>query len=142
MRVFMREVVDLDKPLNMKKLNWKEKIRVSIAMEIRGTKLYQYADKKAKDKEAAYQVFVEDSLKNALLAQIYHGFTLEGREVKEVFLEVKREYESALARVLRHKEFSVYLIQRVPENQDIRVAYPDMPILLKCKRQILEEVTK
>lgn len=41
---------------------------------------------------------------------------------------VRQSYADILDEVLTHKEFLPYEIERLPENADVRLAFPDMPM--------------
>ena len=61
----------------------------------------------------------------------------KGLHTKYIRLVVRQSYADILDEILTHKEFLPYEIERVPENADVRLAFPDMPIILNAERKTL-----
>ena len=147
MRVLVRSELDLNKPVNLKKLSPFEKVRAGIISQIMQNSFYiNY--KRRKDEEAYVQILKEDEMvKSVLLAELYaelsQNRTLSDKGLKcsSVILTVDASSEPSLKRLFPnlfglegtpHKDFISFNIERVQENADIRRAFKDMPILLKA----------
>ena len=60
-----------------------------------------------------------------------------GEECLEVIIQVNSVSIYSLNRVLKSKEFLPYKIERIPEEKDFRIAFPDMPVLIRVQKLVL-----
>lgn len=147
MRVLVRNELDLSKPVNLKRLSPLEKVKAGIISQIMQNSFYiNY--KRQKDEESYMQILKEDEMvKSLILAELYaelnQNRTLSERGVKaeEIIITVDAKYEESLKRLFPnlfgqqgnpHKDFISFNIDRVSENPDIRLAFKNMPILLRA----------
>lgn len=143
MKVFVRDSLNLEKPVNLRRLSSPMKLYVGIVMKWRESKMYKVKINKQLQAEYLEQVKRDDKLKEVLLAQIYnelnnnHTLGEKGEVCDSIVLSVKSKYFASLERVLSHKDFLMYDIRRVEENSDIRVAFKNMPILLEVRKKLL-----
>lgn len=143
MQYFIRKELDMDSPINLRRLSPMMKVYAGFMSKWRETKYYKTKYNKRKEADYALRVKHDECLKESLLALIYkelnnnESLQKYGEECTSVILQVKSKFIYSLDRVLKSKEFLPYLIERVEEDADLRLAYPDMPILLRvCKRSL------
>jgi len=152
MRVKVREKLDLDKPINLKRLGPKDKVVAGILSQIRHTSLYKSLKRKKEEEAYVEQTKNDEMLKNYILAYLYSELSQNktlsqyGKECSEVILSLNHKYEDSLKRILPNlynpesepsKDFIAFDILRVEENPDLRLAFADMPILLKAQKKVL-----
>lgn len=152
MKVKIRRGLDLDKPINLKRLSPGEKIKAGLLTQWRQTKFYQMSDRKRKDAAHVEQVRRQELLRSSLLAQLYgeltQNNTLKSRDAECVstIVEVQQDFEDCLKFLLPgvfkidkppHKDFLPFDIVRVKEHEDFRKAFSNMPILLSCSKKTL-----
>lgn len=163
MKVKVRDSINTTKQINLRDLTPVQKVTVAIQCAIDESKMMQ--NKRRRKEQASYQARLreEDTLKNVILTKAYQALILNTYNKKkksttdEVFIKVDGKYkyllfdeidqEGALVHtsILKHSDFAQYNVSIVPECQDIRRAFPEMPYLLKLTRKELgakkEEVT-
>lgn len=143
MQYFIRKELDIGSPINLRRLSPMMKIYVGFMCKWHETKYYKTKYNKRKEAEFAAQTQRDEKLKDVLLAVIYkelnnnESLSERGEECVEVVVQVKSEFIHALGRVLKSKEFLPYVIERVEENGDFRLAYPEMPILLRVRKKAM-----
>lgn len=147
MQYFVRRELDMSSPVNLRKLSPLMKIYAGVISKWKETKYYKTQFNKRKEAAYAVQVKHDECLKDALLALIYKelddntSLGTKSEECISVVLQINSRYIHSIDRVLRGKEFLPYCVERVKEEPDFRLAYPEMPILLKVtKRSLQEEV--
>ncbi len=143
MRVEIRQELDVDSPVNLRKLSPSMKLYAGFMAKLHNSKWYQTSMKRKEEAEHAARIREDESLKNALLATLYRELmtnkTLESKDdvCKEVVLSVDPRYTESLHRILAHKDFIIYDIAIVEENPDLRRAFPDMSIVLRAGKRTL-----
>lgn len=156
MRVLVRHIIDVEKPINLRRLTAKNKIIVSIKKEWMNTSFYLSSKKKSEQELHRQRVLREDHAKEVILTKLYQELvrskTLseKGLKTKEVVISIDAKFGDVLfdkldndgnvihRGILSHNEFSGYKIEQVPENNDIRLAFSDMPYLFRCSRKVIE----
>lgn len=142
MRVEVRKELSLENP-NLKEISATDKIALAIKSKLYESKFYKNSVKKKMDAEQRKRLQRISQLKESLLVRLYAELTEDatlkkkGLHTKYVRFIVRQSYADILDEVLTHKEFLPYEIGRVPENPDVRLAFPDMPIILNVERKIL-----
>ncbi len=142
MRVEVRKELSLENP-NLKEISATDKIALAIKSKLYESKFYKNSVKKKMDAEQRKRLQRISQLKESLLVRLYAELTEDatlkkkGLHTKYVRLIVRQSYADILDEVLTHKEFLPYEIGRVPENPDVRLAFPDMPIILNVERKML-----
>jgi len=142
LRVEVRKELSLENP-NLKEISATDKIALAIKSKLYESKFYKNSVKKKMDAEQRKRLQRISQLKESLLVRLYAELTEDttlkkkGLHTKYVRLIVRQSYADILDEVLTHKEFLPYEIGRVPENSDIRLAFPDMPIILNVERKML-----
>lgn len=147
MRVLVRQELDLTKQVNLKRLSPFAKVKAGIMAQVMQNSFY-INFKRQRDEESYMKILKEDEmLKSLLLAELYaeldQNRTLQekGLNCSEIIITVDAKYEPSLRRLFPnlfgvekepHKDFMSFIIERVPENPDIRRAFKDMPILLRA----------
>lgn len=145
MQYFVRKELDMGSPINLRKLSPLMKIYAGIISKWRETKYYKTQFNKRKEAAYAMQVKHDECLKDALLALIYKelddntSLSAKSEECVSVVLQINSRYIHSIDRVLKGKEFLPYYVERVEEEPDFRLAYPEMPILLKINKRSLQE---
>lgn len=141
MRVEVRKELSLENP-NLKEISAADKIALAIKSKLYESKFYRNSVKKM-DAEQRKRLQRINQLKESLLVRLYAELTEDatlkkkGLHTKYIRLVVRQSYADILDEVLTHKEFLTYEIERVPENADVRLAFPDMPIILNAERKTL-----
>lgn len=141
MRVEVRKELSLENP-NLKEISAADKIALAIKSKLYESKFYRNSVKKM-DAEQRKRLQRINQLKGSLLVRLYAELTEDatlkkkGLHTKYIRLVVRQSYADILDEILTHKEFLPYEIERVPENADVRLAFPDMPIILNAERKTL-----
>lgn len=152
MRAKIRRVLDTSKPINLRLLSPIDKIKAGFITQWQTTDFYKR--NKLKKEDAEYQALVQkdDNLKNFILALLYkelsqnHLLSEKGKICDSMIISIDQRYEDSLQRLFPdiflgsgepNKDFLSYEISKVPENADIRKAFKEMPILLKCAKKHL-----
>lgn len=143
MKVAIRNELDLDKPINLRKLSPIMKIYAGIMAKWRESKTYK--TNLSKNMEAAHYAAIqrEERLKDMLLAIVYRelmtntSLVKSGEKCIEIIVSVEQEYEDALYNIVKSKDFLPYDITFIEENADIRKAFRTMPILISVKKKKL-----
>lgn len=143
MQYFVREELNLDAPINLKRLSPAMKLYAGFMCKWRETKMYKNSYNKRKEAEHAARVQKDEKLKESLLVIIYkeldnnESMQKHGEECVELVLCIKSNFIHSLDRILTHSEFLPYEITKVPETRDFRVAFPEMPVILRvCKKSL------
>lgn len=153
MRVLLRKEIS-DKHPNLRKLKPLTKIMVAVKLKYQDSSFYKN-NKKKKDAEVfKRRAKEEECIKNSILKQINDGFQKD-KSIEWIVLEVDIRYSRLLfdrysddgdliyRGLLSSDEFYPYSVTRIRENHDIRVAFKNMPMLLKVrKREVLSDETK
>lgn len=145
MKVEVRKELSIDNA-NLNDISARDKIFLALKSKYQESKIYRNNQKKKMDaaqKEKLRRIgLLKEELLFRLYAELSENMTLKSRDLraKTIHLIVKQKYDDILDEVLSHKEFLPYDIVRVPENRDIRTAFPTMPIILECSKKTLGEV--
>lgn len=143
MKVKLRDVLDFNSPINLRKLPPKLKIYAGIVSSYHESDSYKQKVNQAMEKTNIERMKKDEQLKEIILAQIFKAFSDESELKKRdkvcesVILKIPAVHKKALDRILEHREFMSYNISYIPENDDIRKAFPDMPYLLRVSGKIL-----
>ena len=141
MRVKIRNRLNVDKPVNLKRLDPYMKVYAGIMAKYHSSEFYRKKLNKKLEESAIRQMQNDDTLKNAILAKIYRELelnkTLQNDEklCSGVTISVDPAQKNALDRILRHRDFLPYEIERIPENADIRLAFYDMPYMIRVRKR-------
>ena len=133
MRSLVRTKVALDN-LDLSKLHGLSKIKAAIRYSINETDLMKKKREKESSKALTERMKSIENLKSVMLYQI--GSTLEndkGVSVTEIRLSVDRGFDSILDDVINSSDFLPYDIERVEENSDYLISFPDIPIVLEVR---------
>lgn len=148
MRVKVRKTLDVDKPVNLRQLTPSEKIKAGFLVQWHQTKMYQRYKLRKDEELYSKQIKEDEALKSLLLANLYgelsknNTMSEKGKECDEVIITVNYRFKESLQRLMPNlfgggepnKDFLSFKIELVEECMDIRRAFPDMPILLRCSR--------
>ena len=122
------------------------KIYAGIVSKWHETNYYKTNLNKRLEADYAERVRRDEMLKEALLVIIYkeldnnQSMSKKGEECTEIVVCVKSKFIHSLDRILKHKDFLPYIIEKVPEEPDARTAFPEMPILINIRKKNLQEV--
>lgn len=137
----MRNELDVTKPVNLRRLTPLMKIYAGIMSKWNATDWHKTRLNERLEIAHALQVEKDEKLKEALLVQIYkelndnHTLSDYNEICREVVLCVQSDFIHSLDRVLKHKDFLPYVVTKVSENADVRLAFPDMPVLLRVSKK-------
>lgn len=145
MQYFVRKELDVSEPINLRKLSPSMKIYAGVLSSWRNTRYYKKKYAKRKEIEEQVRIQKDERLKDYLLAMIYKELDNQtiskrlqtGEECLEVIIQVNSVSIYSLNRVLKSKEFLPYKIERIPEEKDFRIAFPDMPVLIRVQKLVL-----
>lgn len=143
MQYFVRKELDVNESVNLRRLSPFMKIYAGLVTQWHQSKFYKSAYDRRRDAEHAKQVQQDNLLKDAMLVKIYQELDTNetlakrGEECVEMLLCVKSKFIYSLNRILSSKEFLPYNIERVEEDYDLRIAFPDMPIMLRISKRSL-----
>lgn len=145
MQYFVRKELDVNESINLRKLSPSMKIYAGFMSSWHNTRYYKKKYAKRKELEEQLRIQRDEKLKDHLLAIIYRELddqTINRKmrtndECLEIVVQVKSKSIHSLNRVLKGKEFLPYEIERVPEEEDFRIAFPDMPVLIRVRKRAL-----
>lgn len=152
MRVKIREIIDINQPINLRTLSPTDKIITAIRCAISNSNFSLVGRKKREQEAHRRRLEREDYLKDVLLTKVYQTLVKnseikDGLISKEVYIKVNAEYKDILfdefdsagnllhKSILRQSDFAQYNVRFVEEEPDIRVAFPDMPYMLVFSRK-------
>lgn len=142
-RVKVRQELDFEQKINVRKLSPLMKIYAGIVVRWRETEFYRRKLNRSLEDEAVLQMQKDEQLKEILLAQIFKELgsnsrlESEGKQCKSIVISVEAKYHKSLERVLKHRDFLPYRITFVSENADLRKAFKDMPYLLSVEKRLV-----
>ena len=143
MKIKIRDELNVDKPINLRRLTPRIKLYAGFMVKIHESRWYQTGRYKKEEQDYAKQVQQDERLKNALLAVLYRELvdnkTLSDKKdtCKEITVSIDSKYQKSLDRILKQKDFIMYDIKRVEEQPDIRKAFPDMAIILQVSKKVV-----
>lgn len=145
MQYFVRKELDVSEPINLRKLSPSKKIYAGVLSSWHNTRYYKKKYAKRKEIEEQVRIQKDERLKDYLLAMIYKELDNQtiskrlqtGEECLEVIIQVNSVSIYSLNRVLKSKEFLPYKIERIQEEKDFRIAFPDMPVLIRVQKLVL-----
>lgn len=145
MQYFVRKELDVSEPINLRKLSPSMKIYAGVLSSWHNTRYYKKKYAKRKEIEEQVRIQKDERLKDYLLAMIYKELDNQtiskrlqtGEECLEVIIQVNSVSIYSLNRVLKSKEFLPYKIERIQEEKDFRIAFPDMPVLICVQKLVL-----
>lgn len=145
MQYFVRKELDVSEPINLRKLSPSMKIYAGVLSSWHNTRYYKKKYAKRKEIEEQVRIQKDERLKDYLLAMIYKELDNQtiskrlqtGEECFEVIIQVNSVSIYSLNRVLKSKEFLPYKIERIQEEKDFRIAFPDMPVLIRVQKLVL-----
>lgn len=149
MRVEVRRIVNLDQA-NLRDLSPMEKIELAIRDRWHKSKRYTVQKEKEDNEQNLKKIEKEDRLTEKiiiwLMRELINNRTGKSydKEVIEITLVIDSEFGDCLADVLKRGEFISYDIKIVEEDNDLRLAFPHMPILINCRKRVVssdKEVT-
>lgn len=145
MQYFVRKELDVSEQINLRKLSPSMKIYAGVLSSWHNTRYYKKKYAKRKEIEEQVRIQKDERLKDYLLAMIYKELDNQtiskrlqtGEECLEVIIQVNSVSIYSLNRVLKSKEFLPYKIERIQEEKDFRIAFPDMPVLIRVQKLVL-----
>lgn len=145
MRVWMRNQVDVNKPIDLHTLKPWERIITSILYQVQDLDLYKKRKERENEKAFMAKMEREEKLKDTLLAYIYNDLVKnrnpqirKKRKVAEkITLAIDRSFDDVLDEVLSGKDFVSFNIRRIQESPDILLANPSLPIMIEFSKKVL-----
>lgn len=156
MRIEIRKIIDTTKPLNLKELPPLQKVIVATKTAFNESKLISGTRMKREQAEHKLRLQMEDQLKDILLAKVYQALVTgafnkdNDATVQKVYIKVDSKYKNYLfdefdkegrllnKSILKHLDFAQYNCSVVPENADLRRAFPMMPYMLEFSKKVLK----
>lgn len=145
MKVFLRDVVDINQNVDMQSLGYMERIITSIRYQINQSKYFARKRRKLEEQETMIRLEREENLKTILLYYIYNNLVKNKNKAirqhkqvaKTIVIEVEREFNDILDTVIKGKDFLSYNIKKIEENPDMLLAQPNLPMRLKISKKVL-----
>ena len=143
MKVFIRKELDVNQPINLRRLSPFMKIYAGLLTKIHSTKLYKTNLQKRLEEDYLQQVKQDENLKDALLAVLYRELSTnntlkeKGEVCSELIVQIQRDQQESLKRIMSHKDFLIYNMTLIEENSDILKAFKNIPILLKVTKKTI-----
>ena len=156
MRAVIRKEVDVDQPLNLRRLSPLQKITVSLRKEWKSTSFYRNADLARERVAHQKKIAREEDAKRAILGKVYTELIRKADARKdvgtidEVIVAVDASFSDILfdrynsdgellyKGILNHSDFAQYDIEVIQENLDIRLAFPHMQYLLRFRKKVVQ----
>lgn len=156
MRAVIRKEVDVDQPLNLRRLSPLQKITVSLRKEWKSTSFYRNADLARERVAHQKKIAREEDAKRAILGKVYTELIRKADARKdvgtidEVIVAVDASFSDILfdryssdgellyKGILNHSDFAQYDIKVIQENHDIRLAFPHMQYLLRFRKKVVQ----
>lgn len=156
MRAVIRKEVDVDQPLNLRRLSPLQKITVSLRKEWKSTSFYRNADLARERVAHQKKIAREEDAKRAILGKVYTELVRKADARKdvgtidEVIVAVDASFSDILfdrynsdgellyKGILNHSDFTQYDIEVIQENHDIRLAFPHMQYLLRFRKKVVQ----
>lgn len=135
MRTFMRQVVDVDRPLDLDKINGFRRITTAIRYQIHQTSLYKKMQAKQLEEEQRERLKQRENLQNILLYKITTEL-INNPRVASIDILIDRQFESVLEDVLNSDNFYYYSITQIQENPNYLESFPHMEIKLHIERRL------
>lgn len=121
------DISDLDeRPVELSELSLKTRLTTSLRLWIRRSSIYELMENNTKDKALRERMAQVEEIKLSIL----HNLSKDKSETKIKRIRVPREVEEYLEDVLNSSEFLPFKINRVKENNDYLLSFPDLPIIL------------
>ena len=152
MRIKVREIIDINQPINLRTLAPATKVLTAIRCAVANSNLSLMNRKKREQEAHQRRLEKEDRVKDVLLTKVYQAL-IKNSELKddelsqEVFITVNANYKDVLfdefdeagnllhKSILKQSDFSQYNVSFVEEEPDIRRAFPEMPYMLVFTRK-------
>ncbi|NBH96611.1 hypothetical protein D7Y41_02700 [Anaerotruncus sp. 1XD22-93] len=154
MRAVIGREVDINQPLNLRRLSPWQKVIVAIRKELSESSFFLNSKRERMQEAHKARIVREDKVKEMILTEIYQelvkGASGKGSDrVQKIVIAVNPEFKDVIfdscnseGEVVRqgifsHSDFSQYEIVAVKENADIRRAFSKMPYLFEVSRKLI-----
>lgn len=152
MRVKIKEIIDISKPINLRTMSPRDKIITALRCAVVNSNIFLNGKRKREQEAHRKRLEREDYLKDVLLTKVYQSL-IKNNEIKEgdlnekVYITVNSSYKDVLfdefdesgnllhKSVLKQSDFAQYNIKFVEEETDLRIAFPEMPFMLEFSRK-------
>lgn len=147
MRVKLYDRIDIGTPKNAtyydpKKLSFKEQISTSLRLLWFHRKKAIKQQELLESKEIQARMECIENLKTVVLAQIARSMSPDTnkalqrtkRKAIAVTIAIDRQFNEVVDEMLTHKEFEGYVVTRYKENKDAVYACPQLPILIRFRK--------
>lgn len=115
-----------ERPVELSELDLKTRITTSLRLWGSRSRIYVNMQNNIKDKELRERMAKVEEIKLSIL----HNLSKDKSNNRVKRLRVPREIEDYLDDVLNSSEFLPFKINRVRENSDYLLSFPDLPIIL------------
>ena len=121
------DISDLDeRPVELSELPLKTRLTTSLRLWVKRSSICEMITNNAKDKELRERMAQVEEIKLAIL----HNLSKDKSNERIKRIRVPREIDKYLEDVLNSSEFLPFKINRVKENSDYLLSFPDLPIIL------------
>lgn len=115
-----------ERPVELSELDLKTRITTSLRLWGSRSSIYTSIHNNIKDKELRERMALVEEIKLAILSSLSKDKSND--KIKRV--RVSRDVEDYLDDVLNSSEFLPFKVDRVKENPDYLLSFPDLPIIL------------
>ena len=154
MRAVIGREVDINQPLNLRRLSPWQKVIVAIRKELSESSFFLNSKRERMQEAHKARIVREDKVKEMILTEIYQelvkGASGKGSDrVQKIVIAVNPEFkdvtfdscnsegEVVRQNIFSHSDFSQYEIVAVKENADIRRAFSKIPYLFEVSRKLI-----
>lgn len=136
MRTFIRNKVDLDKPVKLEELKPLTRIATSIRYRYLNSKLYLGVKDKEENQKLLERTQKIEEVKNIILSRIDKTLNRKDNYCLRVDIAINRGFEDVIDDVLYSVDFIAYTIDRKEEDEDFLRSFPETPILISVRKKV------
>lgn len=137
MRVLVRRELDITKPVDLSQCTWKEQLSAGFRSWLSGTEFYQRKQNQIHEKEHKERISQIENLKEVILSLLYEelvnnrSVSKRKEESETICISIERQYEKYIEETLNSSDFDSYIIDKVEEDFDVMLSFPDLPMLFE-----------
>lgn len=139
MRAFVREKIDLNKEIDISKLNKIDSLKVSIRYAFSKSSFAKRQRQKLENEILEERMRRINDLRKITLYRV-NKILAQDSKYNKVSVLIDRSNEDILHETLDSSDFISYNIEYVKENPDFLLSFPNLPIKVIFSRRRLDEI--
>lgn len=139
MRAFVREKIDLNKDIDLSKLNKIDSLKVSIRYAFSKSSFAKRQRQKLENEILEMRMKRINDLRKITLYRL-NKLLEQDSKYNKVSVLIDRSNEDILHETLDSSDFISYNIEYVKENPDFLLSFPNLPIKVIFSRRRLDEI--